>query len=55
MKGNVQLVKVLLHHGADPRLTTRDGDTPVEVALRFGHGEVADLLRRARRSLEPRP
>lgn len=54
MKGNVQLIKVLLHHGADPRLTTRDGDTPVEVALRFGHGEVADLLRRARRGFAPR-
>jgi hypothetical protein len=53
MKGSVPLIEVLLRHGADPRLATRDGDTPVEVALRFGHGEVADLLRRARRRVEP--
>jgi uncharacterized protein len=55
MKGSVPLIEVLLRHGADPRLATRDGDTPVEVALRFGHGEVADLLRRARRRAEARP
>lgn len=55
MKGSVPLIEVLLRHGADARLATRDGDTPVEVALRFGHGEVADLLRGARRRAEARP
>ena len=52
MKGSAPLIEVLLRHGADPRLTTKDGDTPIEVALRFGHVEVADVLRRARRSME---
>ncbi len=55
MKGSVPLIEVLLRHGADPRLATRDGDTPVEVALRFGHDEVADRLRRARRQVEAPP
>jgi hypothetical protein len=49
MKGNTTLVELLLSHGASPTLSIKEGDTPVEVALRFGHGEVADLLRRARR------
>ena len=29
-------------------LDLEEGDTPVELALRFGHAEVADLLRKAR-------
>jgi len=54
LKGNQQMVELLLRNGADPALTTREGDTPVEVALRLGHGEVADLLKRARQELDAR-
>jgi len=43
------LIELLLAHGADARLATRDGDTPVELALRFGHAEAAEVLRDARR------
>ena len=35
-------------------MTTKEGDTPVELALRFGHGEVADMLKRARLEIESR-
>ena len=49
-KGSPQMVEVLLRNGADPALVTKEGDTPVELALRFGHAEVADLLKRARQS-----
>jgi hypothetical protein len=48
MKGSVPMVELLLAQGADPAFPTREGDTPVELALRFGHAEVAQLLRRAR-------
>lgn len=48
MKGNPLMVGALLAGGADPALTTREGETPVELALRAGHAEVADLLKRAR-------
>ena len=54
MKGNPQMVEVLLRNGADPALTTREGDTPVELALRMGHNEVADILKRARQELDAR-
>jgi hypothetical protein len=48
MKGSVPMVELLLDQGADAGFTTREGDTPVELALRFGHADVAQLLRRAR-------
>jgi hypothetical protein len=48
MKGSMPMVEVLLRHGARPGLATREGDTPVELALRFGHPEVAERLRDAR-------
>lgn len=48
MKGNPKMVEVFLRNGADPAQTTREGETPVELALRAGHEGVADLLKRAR-------
>ncbi|HWD22565.1 MAG TPA: ankyrin repeat domain-containing protein [Burkholderiales bacterium] len=48
MKGSVPMVELLLRNGASAALTTREGDTPVELALRFGHADAADLLKRAR-------
>ena len=52
MKGGHRMVQLLLRNAADPTQRTREGDTPVELALRFTHPEVADLLRRARQSAE---
>ena len=49
MKGSLPMIRLLLEQGADARLATRDGDTPVELALRFGHAEAAEVLRDARR------
>jgi len=48
MKGNTRMVELLLRNGADPAQVTKEGDTPVELALRFGHGDVADVLKQAR-------
>lgn len=48
MKGNTRMVELLLRNGADPALLTKDGDAPAELALRFGHSEVADTLKQAR-------
>jgi len=54
MKGNPQMVELFLRNGANPAMTTKEGDTPVELALRFGHGDVADMLKKARRDIEAR-
>jgi hypothetical protein len=51
-KGNPQMVELLLKNGASPALVTKEGDTPIELALRFGHADVADLLRHARQASE---
>ncbi len=52
MKGNPQMVELFLRNGASPLLTTKEGDSPVELALRFGHADVADMLKKARKDLE---
>jgi ankyrin repeat protein len=44
------MLDLLLRNGADPAQLTKEGDTPVELALRMGHAEAADLLKRARMS-----
>jgi len=54
MKGNVAMVEALLRNGANPDARTKEGDTPAELALRFGHGEVGDMLKRARQEMESR-
>ena len=55
VKGYGPMVELFLRRGADPALTSRDGETPVELALRFGHAEVADTLRLARQTRETHP
>jgi ankyrin repeat protein len=56
MKGSLPMIELLLRNGADPSLVTKEGDTPVELALRMGHAEVADSLKRARQATnEPAP
>jgi len=52
MKGSAQMVDLFLRNGADPTARTKDGDTAVELALRMGHTEVADRLKRARQESE---
>jgi hypothetical protein len=55
MRGNVPMIELLLRNGADPNQATIVGDSPVELALRFGHAEAADLLKGARRGAAPQP
>ncbi len=50
MKGSLPMIELLLRNGADPAQVTKEGDTPVELALRMGHAEVADALKRARQT-----
>jgi hypothetical protein len=55
MRGSVPMIELLLRSGADANQTTIEGDSPVELALRFAHGEAADLLKDARRSAGVQP
>jgi uncharacterized protein len=55
MRGSVRMIEVLLLNGADPTQATKEGDTPVELALRFGHAELAESLKQARRAASEQP
>jgi hypothetical protein len=55
MKGNPAMIELLLRNGANPAMTSKEGDTPVELALRMGHNEVAVLLKKARQAVESAP
>ncbi|MFD9403469.1 ankyrin repeat domain-containing protein [Streptomyces sp. NPDC060011] len=41
----VHLVELLLEHGADPACAGPDGQTPLNIALDYGHERAAALLR----------
>ncbi|MBP9477913.1 MAG: ankyrin repeat domain-containing protein [Sebaldella sp.] len=45
LKGNIQIVKILLENGADPRVANFKNETPIDMATKFGKGEIVKLLR----------
>ncbi len=55
MRGSLPMIELLLRNGADPTQATKEGDSAVELALRFGHAEVADALKQARRAATAGP
>lgn len=46
LNNRVEIAQALLDHGADPTLT-RDGWSALDLALQRGHGELAQILRKA--------
>jgi uncharacterized protein len=55
MRGSLPMIELLLRNGSNATQTTKEGDSPVELALRFGHAEVADALKQARRAASQQP
>jgi hypothetical protein len=47
-RGDAKMCELLLRNGADVRLMSKDGDTAIELALKTGSSEVADMLKTAR-------
>jgi len=47
-KGHAGLAELFLRNGADTTLVNEEGDSAVDLALRFGHSTVADALKQAR-------
>jgi ankyrin repeat protein len=47
-RGDSKMVELLLRNGADVNLVSKDGDTAIELALRIGSQECADILKKAR-------
>ena len=48
MRGNAQMVELFLRNGANATQLSKDGESAVELALKMGHGPVADVLKKAR-------
>ena len=44
-KAQKEIVELLIAEGADVNAKTGDGETPLGLAIRFKHPEIADLLR----------
>ena len=44
--GHLEIVKLLLEHGADMHAMNTEGETPYEVSWRSGYREISDLLRK---------
>lgn len=47
IKGNPEIVRLLIEKGADVNARTSDGRSPLSYAIGLSHGDVADLLRAA--------
>ena len=47
-KGDAKMVELLTRNGADVRLMSAEGDTAIELALRIGSQETANILKTAR-------
>ena len=45
----IEIVEILLRHGADPKVRNRRGETPAEAARRRGLDDAADLIEEASR------
>jgi len=46
MNGNVEIIKLLLAHGADVNTVGGDSKTPLKIALEKGQDEVVTILRK---------
>lgn len=47
-RGHIGLTELFLRNGADSLLVNHEGDSAVDLALRMGHAQVADVLKQAR-------
>lgn len=48
MRGNAQMVELFIRNGANVGSMSRDGESAMELALKMGHSEVAEVLKKAR-------
>ena len=51
LRGNAQMVELLIRNGANVATLSKDGESAVELALKMGHGAAADVLKKARQEL----
>jgi len=50
MRGNPQMVELFIRHGASAGMLSKDGESAVELALKLGHTQAAEVLKAARQT-----
>ena len=48
MRGNPQMLELFIRNGSDVSALSKEGESAMELALKMGHGEAAEVLRKAR-------
>jgi ankyrin repeat protein len=48
MRGNAQMVELFVRNGGNVSLLSKEGESAVELALKMGHSEAAEVLKKAR-------
>jgi ankyrin repeat protein len=51
MRGNSQMVELFIRNGANVGILSKEGESAMELALKLGHGEAADVLKKARQEM----
>ena len=51
MRGNAQMVELLIRNGANVGILSKDGESAVELALKLGHTQAAEVLKTARQEM----
>jgi ankyrin repeat protein len=51
MRGNAQMVELFIRNGANVGMPSKGGESAVELALKMGHTQVADVLKTARQEM----
>jgi hypothetical protein len=51
MRGNAQMVELFIRNGADVGILSKDGESAVELALKLGHSQAAEVLKTARQEM----
>jgi uncharacterized protein len=49
LRGNAQMVELFIRNGANVSTLSKEGESPVELALKMGHSETAELLKKVRK------
>jgi len=55
LRGDAKMCDLLIRNGASTTMMSKEGDTAIELALKSGSSEVADMLKRARQAVEAPP
>jgi ankyrin repeat protein len=51
MRGNAQMVELLIRNGANVGILSKDGESAMELALKMGHSQAAEVLKTARQEM----